>query len=120
MMLISMKDVQVLIEFFKSHVVNIRKGAKVLLERIEDFSELAMGGGVADFSGIQTSTNASTKLDDEMFAGSGVDAMMSGDIDMASRSSSTMNNSALVQDHFSMKQVNSSDSNQALPLTSNF
>ena len=37
MMLINMDDVRVLLEFFKKHVVNIKRGAKVLLERIEDY-----------------------------------------------------------------------------------
>ena len=53
MMLISMEDVRVLLEFFRNHVVSIKRGAKVLLERIEDFQGLAPGaGGVVDFSGI--------------------------------------------------------------------
>lgn len=43
MMLVSLDDVKVLMEFFKKHVVNIRKGAKVLLERIEDFGGPAIG-----------------------------------------------------------------------------
>ena len=29
-----------LLEFFKNHVVNIKRGAKVLLERIEDYEGL--------------------------------------------------------------------------------
>lgn len=41
MMLISMDDVLVLLEFFRNHVVNIKRGAKVLLERIEDYEGLA-------------------------------------------------------------------------------
>lgn len=40
MMLISMQDVRVLLEFFRNHVVNIKRGAKVLLERIEDYEGL--------------------------------------------------------------------------------
>ena len=43
MMLISMDDVRVLLEFFKDHVVNIKRGAKVLLERIEDYEGLTVG-----------------------------------------------------------------------------
>ena len=44
MMLINMDDVRVLLEFFKNHVVNIKRGAKVLLERIEDYEGLSIGG----------------------------------------------------------------------------
>ena len=40
MMLINLEDVRVLLEFFKKYVVNIKRGAKVLLERIEDYEEL--------------------------------------------------------------------------------
>lgn len=36
MMLINMEDVLVLLRFFRDHVVKIRRGARVLLERIED------------------------------------------------------------------------------------
>ena len=71
-MLISMDDVVVLIEFFKNHVVKIKRGAKVLLERIEDFGELAVSGNVADFTGIQASH--SMALDDETMAGSGIES----------------------------------------------
>ena len=42
-MLISMDDVRVLLEFFKDHVVSIKRGAKVLLERIEDYEGLTVG-----------------------------------------------------------------------------
>ena len=45
MMLISMEDVRVLLEFFKNHVVPMKRGgrgAKVLLERIEDYEGLAV------------------------------------------------------------------------------
>lgn len=38
-----MEDVRVLLEFFRNHVVNIKRGAKVLLERIEDYEGLAVG-----------------------------------------------------------------------------
>ena len=58
MMLISMEDVRVLLEFFRNHVVNIKRGAKVLLERIEDYEGLAVGD-----------------LDDN--TGSGISAMLS-------------------------------------------
>ena len=44
MMLINMDDVRVLLEFFKKHVVSIKRGAKVLLERIEDYEGLSIGG----------------------------------------------------------------------------
>ena len=101
MMLISMKDVKVLIEFFKSHVVNIKRGAKVLLERIEDFSEMAIGGGVADFSGIPSATSAtpmaSVHLDDDMFAGSGIGGSMANTHEEMPRSA-TM--SSVRDDHF--------------------
>ena len=43
MMLISMEDVRILLEFFKKHVVSIKRGAKVLLERIEDYEGLNIG-----------------------------------------------------------------------------
>ena len=56
MMLITMEDVGVLLEFFKNHVVNIKRGAKVLLERIEDFGGL---GSVNDYS-IQAHGSVST------------------------------------------------------------
>ena len=56
MMLITMEDVGVLLEFFKNHVVNIKRGAKVLLERIEDFGGL---GPVNDYS-IQAHSSVST------------------------------------------------------------
>ena len=56
MMLITMEDVRVLLEFFKNHVVNIKRGAKVLLERIEDFGGL---GTVNDYS-IQAHSSVST------------------------------------------------------------
>ena len=54
MMLFSMDDVKVLLEFFKDHVVSIKRGAKVLLERIEDNEGLAVGN-VVDFTSIQHS-----------------------------------------------------------------
>ncbi len=97
MMLISMKDVKVLIEFFKSHVVNIKRGAKVLLERIEDFSEMSLGGGVADFSGI--GANSMVGMDDDMYAGSGIQAASSTSSDLDMSRSSTM--SQVREDHFS-------------------
>ena len=76
MMMISMDDVVVLIEFFKDHVVKIKRGAKVLLERIEDFGDLAVTGNVADFSGIQTNNvQHSMALDDETMAGSGIESV---------------------------------------------
>ena len=50
MMLISMEDVKVLLEFFKNHVVNIKRGAKVLLERIEDYEGLTIGENDDDAS----------------------------------------------------------------------
>ena len=74
MMCVCMEDVTVLLEFFKKHVVNIRKGAKVLLERIEDFGGPASGTTV-DFSNIH-SVNVSHHLsmpDEELFDGYGVD-----------------------------------------------
>ena len=55
-MLITMEDVRVLLEFFKNHVVNIKRGAKVLLERVEDFGGL---GSVNDFR-IQAHSSVST------------------------------------------------------------
>jgi len=74
MMCVAMEDVTVLLEFFKNHVVNIRKGAKVLLERIEDFGGPAYGSTV-DFSNIH-SVNLSrhqSMPDEELLDGSGVD-----------------------------------------------
>ena len=52
MMLFSMEDAKVLLEFFKDHVVSIKRGAKVLLERIEDNEGLVIGN-VVDFTSIQ-------------------------------------------------------------------
>ena len=57
MMLITMEDVGVLLEFFKNHVVNIKRGAKVLLERIEDFGGL---GSANDNSTLAHSSVTST------------------------------------------------------------
>ena len=62
MMLICMNDVKVLLEFFRVHVVNIKRGAKVLLERIEDNEEsLAHTGSVIDFTGIPSTSIDGTK-----------------------------------------------------------
>jgi len=52
MMLISIEDVKVLLEFFRVHVVSIKRGAKVLLERIEDNEEGLAHSGTIDFTGI--------------------------------------------------------------------
>ena len=52
MMIFSMDDVKVLIEFFRHHVVNIKRGAKVLLERIEDHEGLMTTSSVVDFTQI--------------------------------------------------------------------
>ena len=52
MMIFSMEDVKVLIEFFRHHVVNIKRGAKVLLERIEDHEGLMTTSSVVDFTSI--------------------------------------------------------------------
>jgi ferritin-like protein len=66
MMCVCMEDVTVLLEFFKKHVVNIRKGAKVLLERIEDFGGPAYGSTV-DFTNIHAvhAVNNSQTLPEE-------------------------------------------------------
>ena len=52
MMLINMDDVRILLEFFKKHVVNIKRGAKVLLERIEDYEGLSIGGEPFDDAAV--------------------------------------------------------------------
>ena len=52
MMLINMDDVRILLEFFKNHVVNIKRGAKVLLERIEDYEGLSIGGEPFDDAAV--------------------------------------------------------------------
>lgn len=52
MMLISIEDVKVLLEFFRVHVVSIKRGAKVLLERIEDNEEGLAHSGTIDFTNI--------------------------------------------------------------------
>jgi len=63
-MIINMNDVQVLLEFFKKHVVNIRKGAKVLLERIEDFGGPSAGTTV-DFSNIHPVNSSFQKFHED-------------------------------------------------------
>ena len=53
MMIFSMDDVKILLEFFKDHVVSIKRGAKVLLERIEDYEGFQVGN-VVDFTNIHS------------------------------------------------------------------
>lgn len=60
MMIFSMDDVKVLIEFFRNHVVNIKRGAKVLLERIEDHEGLMTTSSVVDFTSINTNISVSS------------------------------------------------------------
>ena len=52
-MLINMDDVLVLLRFFRDHVVKIRRGARVLLERIEDFGGFTIDEE-GDISGPQS------------------------------------------------------------------
>ena len=52
-MIFSMDEVKVLLEFFRKHVVDIKRGAKVLLERIEDHESGGPPiGSVVDFTTI--------------------------------------------------------------------
>ena len=52
-MVFSMEEAKVLIEFFRKHVAHLKRGAKVLLERIDDHeSGTHVIGNVVDFSSI--------------------------------------------------------------------
>lgn len=86
-----------MIDFFKNHVVSIRKGAGVLIERIEEYGGPTVGSPI-DFSGIPSAVTVrvseASVFSEEMLMGSGVDpSSVMGDMNQR-------NASVIYNDHF--------------------